>query len=380
MQAADRVHSIQEYYFSEKMHEITTLEKQGKKIINLGIGNPDLPPPQAVIDALTAAAKKTTTHGYQPYKGLPELREAIADFYKSFYEVKLDPALEVLPLTGSKEGIMHIAMAYLNPGDKVLVPNPGYAAYSSSAKLVGATPLFYDLEVENNWEPNFEKLEKLDLTGVKLMWVNYPHMPTGATGSLHLFKKIIDFAKKHQILVVNDNPYSFILTKKPISILAIEGAKEVALELTSLSKSFNMAGWRIGMLSGAGTRINTVLKIKSNMDSGMFYGLQTGAIAALKMDSDWFDSLNATYLQRRKILEKIIHKIGATFNSNSSGFFLWAKLPEGETGKNMSDYLLYEKNIFVTPGEIFGSKGKNYLRFSLCVNENILQQVLTKLS
>jgi aspartate/methionine/tyrosine aminotransferase len=352
--------------------------KQGKEIINLGIGNPDLPPPPTVIEALTQGANDLSKHGYQPYKGLPELREAIAIFYQKHYTVTLNYENEILPLAGAKEGIMHISMAFLNPGDAVLVPNPGYASYATVAKMLGAVPILYDLKLQNNWLPDFHDIEKKDLSKVKIMWVNYPNMPTGAGASYELFEELITFAEKHQILLVNDNPYSFILTKKPLSILSINGAKNTALELNSLSKSFNMAGWRVGMLAGAQKHIDTVLKVKSNMDSGMFYGLQTGAIAALNIDTSWYIKQNTLYKQRRKLIWQIASKIGTTYNPDSVGFFVWAKLPEGQNDKQISDYLLQEKAIFVTPGSIFGSNGKGYLRFSLCVPENTLLNVLDR--
>ena len=379
MQAADRLNKIQEYYFSHKMREIQMMLDTGQSVINLGIGNPDLPPPKSVIRALNKSANNQSKHGYQPYKGLPEFRKTIAEFYSKHYEVDLNPDNEILPLAGAKEGIMHISMAYLNTGDTVLIPNPGYASYTAVTKMLGASPIFYDLKSENNWQPDFEQLEQQDLSKVKIMWINYPNMPTGSRGSVTLFEKLIAFAKKHEILLINDNPYSFILNDNPMSILAIDGAKDIALELNSLSKTFNMAGWRIGMLSGAKNHIDNILQIKSNMDSGMFYGLQQGAIAALQIDHEWFSNLNKTYKKRRKLVWEIADKLGLSYDTDVSGFFVWAKLPKGENSMEKSDEILHKHHVFVTPGSIFGSNGEGYLRFSLCVNETVLNDILNKL-
>ena len=304
MKPANRLNDIQEYYFSHKLREVRELIATGKPIINLGIGNPDLPPPSAVQMALLKTVAKKTTHGYQPYKGIERFRQAVAVFYAKHYKVRLDYNTEILPLTGSKEGVMHISMAYLNTGDSVLIPNPGYTTYTSVTKLLGAKPVYYNLKKENNWLPDFDALEKLNLSKVKIMWVNYPNMPTGANANIELFKKLIAFAKKHNILVVNDNPYSFILTEKPLSILAVKGAMEVALELNSLSKSHNIAGWRVGMLLGAKKHLDNILKIKSNMDSGMFLGLQAGGIAALEIEDRWYKNLNNTYKNDEKYFGK----------------------------------------------------------------------------
>lgn len=379
MNPANRLNDIQEYYFSHKLREVRDLIAAGKPIVNLGIGNPDLPPPSAVQKALLKAGASKTTHGYQPYKGIEQLRKAIALFYAKHYQVDLNHETEILPLTGSKEGVMHIAMAYLNAGDGVLIPNPGYTTYTSVTKLVGAKPIYYNLTEENNWLPNFDELEKLDLSKVKLMWINYPNMPTGANGNTEFFEKLIKFAKKHNILLINDNPYSFILTEKPLSILTVKGAMEVALELNSLSKSHNMAGWRVGMLLGAKKHIDNIQKIKSNMDSGMFLGLQAGGIAALEIEKKWYDELNKTYKIRREILWKIIDKLGYTYNKNNVGLFVWAKLPKNTKSVEITDYLLHKKHIFVTPGSIFGSNGEAYLRFSLCQSEEVLRDVLMRI-
>lgn len=378
MQRANRLNTINEYYFSEKLREIQSLVAQGNPIINLGIGNPDLPPPSSAIQAMQEAILDQTKHGYQPYKGTADLRKAITRFYQKHYQVNLNPETEILPLFGAKEGIMHLSMAYLNVGDAVLVPNPGYASYSSIAHLLEAEVITYDLIHENQWQPDFEALELLDLTKVKLIWVNYPNMPTGAKATLDLFEKLVSFGKKHNILIVNDNPYSFILTEKHLSILMIDGAKDTAVELNSWSKTFNMAGWRIGMLVGNQEVINNALKVKSNMDSGMFYGLQMGAIAALEADDLWFENLNTVYRNRRNIVWQIADKLGFTYDKNAEGFFVWTKLPKGSTAYEVADTLLYENNIFVTPGSIFGTNGDQYVRFSLCIDETKLKEALQR--
>ncbi|MBC7557252.1 MAG: aminotransferase class I/II-fold pyridoxal phosphate-dependent enzyme, partial [Chryseobacterium sp.] len=319
-------------------------------------------------------------HEYQSYQGLAELREAMADFYDINFKVSKNLNLEFLPLLGSKEGIMHISLAFLNKGDEVLIPNPGYPSYESVTKLVQAQPVFYDLKEENNWQPDFVALEKLDLSKVKLMWVNYPHMPTGANGNLETFKKLIAFGKKNQILIVNDNPYSFILSENQMSIFQVDGAKEIALELNSLSKTFNMAGWRVGMILGNKTLIDTVLKVKSNIDSGMFYGIQKGAVTALKLGKGWFESQNKIYEKRRNLIFKLATKLNCTYDENSVGLFVWAKLPANlNTAETFVDELLYEKNIFVTPGTIFGSNGEGFARFSLCTTEEKIIEAINRI-
>ncbi|MGL2962226.1 pyridoxal phosphate-dependent aminotransferase [Flavobacterium sp. RSB2_4_14] len=375
---AKRLETVQEYYFSRKLREVRQLISEGKPIISMGIGSPDLAPHISVIEAMQKALFDDKAHEYQSYQGLPELRKGMADFYKTHFNVTLDFNTEILPLMGSKEGIMHISLAFLNEGDEVLIPNPGYPTYASVTELVQAKVVFYDLVAENNWLPDFEKLEQTDLSKVKLMWVSYPHMPTGANGTLELFEKLIAFGKKHQILIVNDNPYSFVLNKNPISILQIEGAKDIALELNSLSKTYNMAGWRVGMVSGNKTLIDSVLKVKSNMDSGMFYGIQKGAIAALKLEKDWFEKQNEVYTKRRNLVFKLAEKLGCTFNKNSVGLFVWAKLPEGILAEAFIDKVLLEKHIFITPGTIFGSNGEGYIRFSLCVKEEEIQEAIKR--
>ncbi len=379
MKAAKRLDTVQEYYFSKKLREVRALLAAGKPIINMGIGSPDLQPPPAVIEAIQQAVLQQGAHKYQSYQGLPAFREAVADFYQKNYRVVVSPENEILPLMGSKEGILHISMAFLNKGDKVLIPNPGYPTYTSVTNLVEAVPVFYDLTSEHNWEPNFKQLEQEDLSNVKLMWVNYPHMPTGAKATENLFKKLIAFGKKHQLLIINDNPYSFVLNNNPLSILSIDGAKETAIELNSLSKSFNMAGWRVGMLLGAKPILEEVLKVKTQMDSGMFYGIQQGAIAALKVSSGWFESMNEIYQKRRKLIWQIAEALDCTFDKNTSGMFVWAKIPAGKKAENIVDDLLYKHHIFIAPGTIFGSKGEGYIRFSLCVPEEKIKEALDRL-
>ena len=379
-QTADRLSSVQEYYFSAKLREVAALVKAGKPIINMGIGSPDLPPHPAVVTALENGMSHPKAHMYQSYQGLPELRSAMVAFYQKYYQVTLDPAEEVLPLMGSKEGIMHISMAFLNKGDQVLIPNPGYPTYSSVTRLLEAEPIYYNLSASKGWQPDFEALEALDTTKVKLMWLNYPHMPTGAPTQKQTFERLIAWAQDRNILLINDNPYSFILNETPQSILEIPGAKSVALELNSLSKAFNMAGWRVGMLTGNASTLKEVLKVKSNMDSGMFYGVQCGAIAALEAEQEWFDQLNAIYRKRRTGVEQIAKALGTTFDPRSVGMFLWAKLPQSASNaETVIDQLLYDKDLFVAPGTIFGSQGARYIRFSLCVSESKIQEALKRI-
>lgn len=379
IQPAKRLKTVQEYYFSKKLREVRELAAAGKPIINIGIGSPDLQPPTKVLTAIQQSFNDAVAHKYQSYQGLPELRNAIAEFYKHKFKVTAKPEDEVLPLMGSKEGVMHISMAFLNKGDKVLIPNPGYPTYTSVTKLVGAEPVFYNLSDTNNWQPDFEELEKLDLTDVKIMWVNYPHMPTGTNATLKTFEKLIAFGKKHHILIVNDNPYSFILNNKPISILQINGAKETALELNSLSKTFNMAGWRVGMVLGRANFIESILKVKSNMDSGMFYGIQKGAIEALHLSDDWFLNQNKVYEERRNLVFQLADKLNCTYNKNSTGLFVWAKIPGGKTAEQFADKILYQKDIFITPGTVFGSQGEGYIRFSLCVSAETIKAAINRI-
>mgnify|MGYP000128066877 FL=1 len=365
---ARRLNTVQEYYFSKKLREVAAMIAQGKPVINMGIGSPDLPAHPQVVDALKESFNHPKVHQYQSYQGIPELRQAIAGFYQKHYQVEANPNSEILPLMGSKEGIMHISMAFLNPGDKVLIPNPGYPTYQSVTRLVEAIPVFYDLRANNDWQPDLEVLNQMDLSGVKLMWINYPHMPTGANAKLTTFKKLISWAKEKNILLVNDNPYSFVLTDQPESMLSVAGAMDVGMELNSLSKSFNMAGWRVGMLVGNEKNIKAVLKVKSNMDSGMFFGIQQGAIAALGAEENWFKQLNDVYAQRRELIFKLATLLNTAFDQQSSGLFVWAKLKDtSKSSVEVIEEILQNHNVFITPGSIFGSQGEGYIRFSLCV-------------
>jgi aspartate/methionine/tyrosine aminotransferase len=374
---AERLNTVEEYYFSRKLREVRGLMAQGKPIINMGIGSPDLAPSAEVLKAIQQAVLEEGAHQYQSYQGLPEFREAVVDFYAKNYGVSLNAANEVLPLMGSKEGIMHISMAFLNLGDEALIPNPGYPTYSSVTNLVGAVPRYYDLVEKNKWFPDIEALEQQDLSKVKIMWLSYPHMPTGAFATKTQFKTLIDFAKRNNILLVNDNPYSFVLNENPTSILSVDGAIEVALELNSLSKTFNMAGWRVGMVLGNEFLINAILKVKSNMDSGMFYGIQKGAITALKSGQDWFDEFNSVYRKRQQLLFQLVEKLNCKYDKNAVGMFVWAKLPEGAaSSEEFIDDILYNKSIFITPGTIFGSNGEGYIRFSLCVTEEKIKEAI----
>ena len=380
IQKADRLSNVKEYYFSKKLREVAALRKEGKEIINMAIGSPDLPPPDTVIKALNETANTKGAHQYQSYKGIPELREAIANFYLKHYRVSLNPYQEILPLMGSKEGIMHISMAFLNKGDSVLIPDPGYPSYASVSNLMQANIISYNLNASNNWLPDYKEIEKQDLTGVKMMWLNYPHMPTGTNATKEHFKEAVAFAKKHDIMLVNDNPYSFILNNNPISLLETEGARDFAIELNSISKTFNMAGWRVGMVVGKGEIIKSILQVKSNMDSGMFLGIQKGAVKALNCSKEWFKELNKTYIKRRKIVWEIFDILGCAYNKESAGLFVWAKLPKGRSAMEYTDQLLKEKDVFMTPGSIFGKNGKDYVRASLCVSEADLNTVLQRLT
>ena len=378
IQTANRLNSVQEYYFSRKLKEVRQLISEGKPVINMGIGSPDLSPDKSVIEAIQKAMFDDKAHEYQSYQGLPELRKGFADFYSNKFGVNIDYNLEILPLMGSKEGIMHISLAFLNEGDEVLIPNPGYPTYGSVTELVQAKPIYYDLTEENDWQPNFEHLEQTDLSKVKIMWVSYPHMPTGANATLELFEKLIAFGKKHQILIINDNPYSFVLNENPLSILQIDGAKDIALELNSLSKTYNMAGWRVGMVLGNTKLIDAILKVKSNMDSGMFYGIQKGAIEALKLDNNWFNHQNEIYTKRRNLIFQLAEKLNCTYSKEAVGMFVWAKLPEGISAEEFIDNILIKKHIFITPGTIFGSNGNGYIRFSLCVSEEKIEEAIKR--
>jgi len=378
---SSRTELVQEYYFSQKLRQIDEMRKAGADIINLGIGSPDLPPAPATIAKLSEAASLPNVHGYQSYNGIPALRKAFADWYKKYFNVSLNPDNEILPLIGSKEGIMHISMAFVNEGDEVLVPNPGYPTYTSVSKLVGGSVRFYNLNAKNNWHPNLHELENSDLSRVKVMWINYPHMPTGTKGNKNLFGDLVAFAHKHSILLCNDNPYSFILNNDHLSILSIDGAKEVALELNSMSKSHNMAGWRIGMVAGHNEYISGIIKVKSNMDSGMFQPMQLAAVEALNSPDEWYSSVNEIYSKRRKLVEQIMQKLGCTFDAAQTGLFVWGKIPANyKNGEDLSEELLHKAHVFITPGFIFGDQGNEYIRISLCANELMLNKTLDRLA
>lgn len=377
---ADRVGRVQEYYFSRKLKEVAEMNAAGKDVINLGIGSPDLPPSEDTIETLCEHARKSNEHGYQPYVGIPELREAFANWYKTWYGVELNPKTEIQPLIGSKEGILHISLAFLNPGDGVLVPNPGYPTYSSVSHLVGAKLIHYELNEELGWQPDFEELEKMDLSGVKLMWTNYPNMPTGANASMELYQKLVDFGRRHQIIICNDNPYSFILNEHPLSILSVPGAKEICIEMNSMSKAHNMPGWRMAMLASNAQFVQWILKVKSNVDSGQFKPMQYAAVAALAAPKAWYDKMNETYRSRRALAGEIMHAIGCEYDENQVGMFLWGRIPDSVShSEALADKVLYEANVFLTPGFIFGSQGDRYIRISLCCNNTMLQKALDRI-
>lgn len=380
IEPAQRVSQVKEYYFSKKLKEVARLNAEGRDIISLGIGGPDRPPHARVVDTLCEYAHRSDTHGYQPYVGPVELRQAYADWYRRWYGVELNPANEIQPLIGSKEGILHITLAFVNPGDGVLVPNPGYPTYTSVSRLAGAEIFTYNLKEENAWYPDFDELESLPLDRIKLMWVNYPNMPTGAPATHELYEKIVDFGRRHNILIVNDNPYSFILNDNPISMLSVEGAKDVVIELNSLSKSHNMAGWRMAMLASNAQFVEWVLKVKSNIDSGQFRPAMLAAVEALKCDSDWFDELNAVYARRRRVAERIMDALGCTFDPRQRGLFLWGKIPDAaESSEKFADNILYNARVFITPGFIFGSNGERFIRISLCATEGKMEEALTRI-
>jgi aspartate/methionine/tyrosine aminotransferase len=372
---ANRLNSVSEYYFSKKLKEVAEMNAQGLDVISLGVGSPDLPPSEEAIEVLCHSAKQADVHGYQPYVGIPELRRAFADWYKQWYRVDLDPEKEIQPLIGSKEGILHISRAFLNPGDAVLVPNPGYPTYSSVSHLVEAELISYDLIEENDWQPDFEALEKQDLSKVKLMWVNYPNMPTGAPATRKLFDELVAFGKKHGIIICNDNPYSFILNDHPLSILETEGAKDICIELNSLSKSQNMPGWRVAMLASNPPFVEWILKVKSNIDSGQFKPMMLAAAKALQAPREWYDTMNVVYKRRRKIAEEIMEALGCTFDPKQSGMFLWGKIPSNyRNSGELADEILYNAHVFITPGFIFGSNGARYIRISLCCKDEKLEE------
>lgn len=375
---ANRLKQIGEYYFSQKLRELSKLG--GLPVLNLGIGNPDLPPSPATIQTLQNSVGNHSVHGYQPYNGSLELRQAFAEWYNRYFSVALNPDSEILPLAGSKEGILHISLAFLNPGDEVLIPNPGYRTYSAAAQLAGATPKYYNLLEKNNWMLNLDNLMCTNLKQVKLMWINYPHMPTGAKANFDLLQQLINFGTKYNILICHDNPYSFILNEEPLSILSVSGAKETALELNSMSKSHNMAGWRIGVVVGSTEYISAILQVKSNMDSGQFLPVQKAAITALKNSQDWMEELNIKYAKRKKNVHKILDILGCRYSNNQAGLFVWAQISNDfQNGDEFSEWLLKHYRIFVTPGSVFGKNGEKYIRVSLCVNLEILKQVEARL-
>ncbi len=378
---AHRVQQIKEYYFSVKLKEIANLNAQGAGIISLGVGGPDRPPHPAVVDTLCREALKPEAHGYQPYVGIPALRAAYAKWYKKYFNVDLDPDSEIQPLIGSKEGILHTTLAFVNPGDGVLVPNPGYPTYTSVSKIAEAVIYNYDLTEDNNWEPDFEALERLPLERVKLMWVNYPHMPTGHKASISLFERLVAFGKKHNIVIVNDNPYSFILHRQQLSILSVPGAKDIAIEMNSLSKSHNMPGWRMGMVASNPAFINWILKVKSNVDSGQYKPMMLAAVKALECDSSWYEELNTEYRKRRVIAERIMDALGCHYDKEQAGLFVWGKIPDryADAGE-LADDVLYQAHVFVVPGFIFGSNGNRYIRLSLCATQDNLREALNRIN
>ena len=378
---AERLSLVSEYYFSRKLKEVAQMNAEGKDIISLAIGSPDMPPSKQTIQTLCEVASRPDTHGYQPTMGTPELRKAMADFYKRWYGVDLNPATEIQPLIGSKEGILHVTLAFVNPGDEVLVPNPGYPTYTSLSKILGAKVVNYDLMEDNGWQPDFEQLEKMDLSRVKLMWTNYPNMPTGGNARMETYERLVDFARKHNIVVVNDNPYSFILNDKPMSLLQVEGAKDCCIEFNSMSKSHNMPGWRVGMCATNPTFISWILKIKSNIDSGTFRGIQLAAAAALSNAEEWHHEANIeTYARRRKYAEQIMDALGCKYDPNQVGMFLWGRIPDSYSNcEELTERVLHEARVFITPGFIFGSKGERYVRISLCAKEDKIQAALERI-
>ena len=377
---ANRVGSVQEYYFSKKLKEVAEMNAAGKNVINLGVGSPDLPPSEQTIETLCEHARKANEHGYQPYVGIPELRKGFADWYKTWYDVDLDPKTEIQPLIGSKEGILHVTLAFVNPGEQVLVPNPGYPTYTSLSKILGAEVVNYNLKEENGWMPDFDELERMDMSRVKLMWTNYPNMPTGANATPELYRKLVDFARRKDIVIVNDNPYSFILNEHPISILSIPGAKECCIEFNSMSKSHNMPGWRIGMLASNADFVQWILKVKSNIDSGMFRAMQLAAATALEAEADWYEGNNKNYRNRRHLAGEIMKTLGCTYDEKQVGMFLWGKIPAScKDVEELTEKVLHEARVFITPGFIFGSNGARYIRISLCCKDAKLEEALERI-
>lgn len=380
IQPAERLSSVQEYYFSVKLKEVARMNAEGKDIISLAIGSPDMPPSPQTIETLCEEARHADAHGYQPTTGIPELRRAMADFYKRWYDVDLDPACEIQPLIGSKEGILHVTLALANPGDRILVPNPGYPTYTSLSKILGQQITYYDLLSENGWQPDFKALEEMDLTGVKIMWTNYPNMPTGANATPEIYERLVDFARRKNIVIVNDNPYSFILNEKPISILSVPGAKDCCIEFNSMSKSHNMPGWRIGMLASNAEFVQWILKVKSNIDSGMFRAMQLAAATALEAEADWYEGNNENYRNRRHLAGEIMKTLGCTYDEKQVGMFLWGKIPAScKDVEELTEKVLHEARVFITPGFIFGSNGARYIRISLCCKDNKLAEALERI-
>ena len=380
IQPAHRLASVSEYYFSRKLKEVAAMNAAGMGVISLGVGSPDMPPSEETVDTLCAEAHNPDGHGYQPYVGIPELREAFARFYKRWYGVELDAKSEIQPLIGSKEGILHVTLAFVNPGDQVLVPNPGYPTYTSLSRLLGAEVVHYDLKEENGWMPDFEALERMDLSRVKLMWTNYPNMPTGTNATMELYERLVDFARRKGIVIVNDNPYSFILNDHPLSILSVEGAKECCIEFNSMSKSHNMPGWRIGMIATNPTFISWILKVKSNIDSGMYRAMQLAAVKALDAEAHWYEGNNANYASRRKTAGEIMDALGCTYDENQVGMFLWGRIPDHYADvEELTERVLHEARVFIVPGFIFGSNGSRYIRISLCAKNEQLAEALKRI-
>ena len=378
---ADRLSKVAEYYFSRKLKEIDRLNAEGKDIISLAIGSPDMPPSKQTVDKLCEVARQAEAHGYQPTSGTPELKKAMAGFYKRWYGVDIDPQAEIQPLIGSKEGILHITLAFVNPGDKVLVPNPGYPTYTSLSKILGAEVVNYNLCENDGWQPDFEELENTDLTDVRLMWTNYPNMPTGAPARMETYRKLVSFARRHNIVVVNDNPYSLILNEKPLSLLQVEGAKDCCIELNSMSKSHNMPGWRVGMCVSNRQFIQWILKIKSNIDSGTFRGIQLAAAEAYNNSDEWHREANMeTYGRRRRLAEAIMQELGCEYGGEQVGMFLWGKIPDHyATAEELTEKVLHDARVFITPGFIFGSNGERYIRISLCAKDEKMEEALKRI-
>jgi aspartate/methionine/tyrosine aminotransferase len=371
---------VSEYYFSRKLKEVAAMNAAGKDVISLGVGSPDMPPSEETVETLCTEAHNPNGHGYQPYVGIPELREAFARFYKRWYDVELDAKTEIQPLIGSKEGILHVTLAFVNPGDQVLVPNPGYPTYTSLSRLLGAEVVHYDLTEENGWMPDFDALERMDLSRVKLMWTNYPNMPTGANATMELYERLVDFARRKGIVIVNDNPYSFILNDHPLSILSVEGAKECCIEFNSMSKSHNMPGWRIGMIAANATFISWILKVKSNIDSGMYRAMQLAAVKALDAEAHWYEGNNANYASRRKTAGEIMDALGCTYDKSQVGMFLWGRIPDHYADvEELTERILHEARVFIVPGFIFGSNGSRYIRISLCAKNEQLAEALKRI-